>query len=562
MDMAVSGDELRDAARLARESVVVGRAVTLARWIGTGRRPVTAGQVLRKADVPAAGAAVGVDVPPRLRTMVDIRALHRPWCVAVATGLLQVGGGWVTGGPALERWPPGDADLLAGWLTALRAVCAAESYPQDEDSVRLLAMALLAVLREDGVPRTGGLWGPVHAALHDLCDRYDKSSWEPLHAAGRYYDLETGMPLAGLLALLAEFGAVAGDSGKPVITPLGCWAARHLADGLPGLADPGLSASEMIAEAARFGDEEQRDHVAWGWLAERQPAEAARDILAAAEGMSPLLRVVAVGVVQRLGEDALPTWRELTAAPRVGPHARAVLAAWDQGPEPSDTDWDWLAVEAAAAALQDNGPDEALTRVWESMPGTDLDTCLAEVQATGHPDAAELSREVAAFAASGAPRSIDQVAELKVSLAGSRPPIWRRVRLPVTATLADLHDVIQVLFGWDGDHLHVFRAGKKQYSDPFVNLEGTADEGAVRVRDVLTPGGKISYTYDLGACWEHEIALEQTLPRDRGQDYPVCVAYKGDSPAEYWSEDDPEEPEPFDLAEVNRKLTAPGEAEE
>ena len=141
MDVAVSGDELRDAARLARESAVVGRAVTLARWIGTGRRPVTAGQVLRKADVPAAGSAVGVDVPPRLRTMADIRALHRPWCVAVATGLLQVGGGWVSGGPALERWPPGDADLLAAWLTALRAVCAVESYPQDEDSVRLLAMA-------------------------------------------------------------------------------------------------------------------------------------------------------------------------------------------------------------------------------------------------------------------------------------------------------------------------------------------------------------------------------------------------------------------------------------
>jgi hypothetical protein len=169
---------------------------------------------------------------------------------------------------------------------------------------------------------------------------------------------------------------------------------------------------------------------------------------------------------------------------------------------------------------------------------------------------------VAEFAASGAPLSIAQVAELKVSLTGSRPLIWRRVRLPVTATLADLHDAIQVLFGWDGDHLHVFRAGKKRYSDPFVNLEGTADEGAVRVRDVLTPGGDISYTYDLGACWEHEIALEQTLPRDRGQDYPVCVAYKGDSPVEYWAGDDPEEPEPFELAEVNRNLTALGEAEE
>jgi hypothetical protein len=562
VDVTASGRGLRDAARLARESVVVSRAVALGRWIGSGRRPVTAGQVLCKADVPAAGAALGVDVPPRLRTMADIRALHRPWCVAVATGLLQVGGGWVTGGPALEGWPPGDADLLARWLTGLRAVCAAESYPQDEDSVRLLAMALLAVLGEDGVPRPDGLWGPVHAALHDLCDRYDKASWEASHAADRYFDLETGTPLAGLVALLAGFGAVTGDPGKQVITPLGRWAGAHLADGLPGLADPGLPPAEMIAEAARFGDEEQQHHVAAGWLAARDPAQAAREILAAAERMSPLLRSVAIRVVERLGEDALPVWREMESAPCVGPHARAELSAWDLGPELSDKDWEWLAVEAAAAALQDKGPDEALNRVWEGMPGADLDARLAAVRATGHPDAATLAQAVAEFAASGAPLSIEQVAELKVLLAGARPPIWRRVRLPVAATLADLHAVIQVLFGWDGDHLHLFQVGKKRYSDAFTGLERTGDEDAVRIRDVLTPGGKIGYTYDFGADWEHEITLEQTLPRDAGHDYAVCVAWRGDSPVEYWSEDDPEEPQPFDVAVVNRDLAALGGAEE
>ena len=353
-----------------------------------------------------------------------------------------------------------------------------------------------------------------------------------------------------------------GDPGKPMITPLGRWAAGRLPEGLPGLADPGLPAAEMIAGAARFSDLEQRDHVAWGWLAERQPAEAAREILAAAEQMSPLLRSVAVGVAQRLGPDMLTAWQDMAAAPRVGPHARAVLAAWDQGPEPSEADWRWLAVEAAAAALEDKGADEALTRVWESMPGTDLDTRLAKVRAAGHPDAARLAQALAEFAASGAPSSIDQVAELKVSLAGSRPLAWRRVRLPLTATLGDLHDAIQVLFGWDGDHLHVFQAGKKHYSDPFVNLDQTGDELAVRVRDVLAPGGKISYTYDLGACWEHQITLEKLMPRDPGQDYPVCVRYKGDSPVEYWSDDDPEEPEPFNLAEVNRRLAALGEGGE
>ena len=117
----------------------------------------------------------------------------------------------------------------------------------------------------------------------------------------------------------------------------------------------------------------------------------------------------------------------------VGPCARAVLAAWDEGPEPGDADEDWLGVEAAAAALEDKGPDEALSRVWESMPGSDLDDRLAAVRATGHPAAEALARAVAEFAASGAPLSIDQVAQLKVSLANFRPPIWRRVLLPATA---------------------------------------------------------------------------------------------------------------------------------
>jgi hypothetical protein len=102
VDTAFSADDLRDAAGLARDCPMMRHAITLARWIGTGHRPVTAGQVLRKADVPAAGAALGVDVPPKLRTMADIPALHRPWCAAVGAGLLQIRDGQVTGGPALE----------------------------------------------------------------------------------------------------------------------------------------------------------------------------------------------------------------------------------------------------------------------------------------------------------------------------------------------------------------------------------------------------------------------------------------------------------------------------
>ncbi|HEY1916145.1 MAG TPA: plasmid pRiA4b ORF-3 family protein [Streptosporangiaceae bacterium] len=555
----LSGDDLGVAACLARECVVLGRAVALGQWIGTTTRSLTPGQVLRKADVQAAGAALGVPVPPKMRTMTDIPALYRPWSVAVAAGLLHISDGKVTGGPALEGWPPADSELLAGWLAGLRAVCVAESGRYDDDSVRLLALALLKVLNKGRRPadRKGALWRSVSQELSDLADVYGKWFSELHSAAYQYLDPKTRQELAGLIGLLAEFGAVTGDAGQPAITSLGRWAAQHLSDGLPAPADPELAASEMIAAMAESRDPQQQAHIARRWLAARDSAQAAREILTAAEKLSPRLRVVAVELADRLGDDALPAWRELTAAPCIGPHARAVLAAWDEGPEPGDADWRWLAVESVAAALAEEGPDEALSRVSESMPGADLDARLAAVRATGHPQAGAVAAAVAEFAASGAPQSVDQVAELTVSLTRTQPPIWRRVQLPVTATLADLHVVIQVLFGWDGDHLHVFQVGKVQYANLYAHLEETRDEEEIRVRDALTPSvRKINYTYDLGEYWLHEITLNKTLERDPRKKYPVCVGFKGDSPVEYWSEDDPEDPQPFDLAEVNRQLAA------
>ena len=57
---------------------------------------MTPAQALRKADAPAAGAAIGVRVPPKTRSAADIPELHGPWSVAVATGLVRISDGTVT----------------------------------------------------------------------------------------------------------------------------------------------------------------------------------------------------------------------------------------------------------------------------------------------------------------------------------------------------------------------------------------------------------------------------------------------------------------------------------
>lgn len=126
-----------------------------------------------------------------------------------------------------------------------------------------------------------------------------------------------------------------------------------------------------------------------------------------------------------------------------------------------------------------------------------------------------------------------QVYELKIELLEIEPKIWRRVLVPGTITLAQLHAVIQIAMGWTNSHLHEFIVGADSYSDPEFEIENAKSEYRYRLAR-LAPriSNTIAYEYDFGDGWEHQIRVENIIDEKRYPGKPVCLEGKRSCPPE------------------------------
>lgn len=129
-----------------------------------------------------------------------------------------------------------------------------------------------------------------------------------------------------------------------------------------------------------------------------------------------------------------------------------------------------------------------------------------------------------------------KIYQIKVSLMGSKPSIWRRILVPETTTLHQLHDILQIVMGWEDCHLHMFTINEQNYGDPEQDPDGelgTDDESLFKLSQVAgKEGSKFHYEYDFGDSWQHELVIEKILPGEKDAIYPICVAGKRASPPE------------------------------
>lgn len=121
--------------------------------------------------------------------------------------------------------------------------------------------------------------------------------------------------------------------------------------------------------------------------------------------------------------------------------------------------------------------------------------------------------------------------QVKVSIVGAEPAIWRLLDLDPSLTLDEVHDVLQAAVGWRDTHLHSFtdtdpykrlRAVNGQVPEPrrwvaedlLDDFEEDLLESDYVLGQVLTAeSGPLFYEYDFGDGWIHRLELTGSLPK-------------------------------------------------
>ncbi len=410
-------------ARAALAAPLLTRAVRLARWAGPETR-VGAGGELVDEQLPQAAELLGF-----LADDDDGHAYaSEAWRVAVDTGLVEVTDGdeesdgtaragedlglITSGGPAdiLAIWqgaldtvladatvpdlddlvdalseggeidlealgwdPEAEAEFLDGVLGNLYLLTVSEDGPGDEP-VPLPALAASMIVPDDMGEPTDDILEQVSDAMMRLDDQF--RLLEPIGLVEFRPVDEELMAEAGDEVAVAPEDEDISRYGMVRLTPLGLYGirARMLEAGVdaPAVGDLADKGADVLLDATAQFPQPSAQAETELWLAGREPAAAARELLAAARGRDdygPLRRLRCQQALSLAGPSAEPALREVLADPELGGLARVWLT--EQGaadvPAPDQAMIFWLTIDTLAAQLDAEGNSEELQGLVEGL---------------------------------------------------------------------------------------------------------------------------------------------------------------------------------------------------
>lgn len=135
---------------------------------------------------------------------------------------------------------------------------------------------------------------------------------------------------------------------------------------------------------------------------------------------------------------------------------------------------------------------------------------------------------------------MDDIIQLKITLEGTKPAIWRRIQVEKNTTFFEVHHIIQIAFGWLNYHMYQFNVDGYHLGEPAYKMQDVDSDADIVIdsRDItiesliVEPGEKFEYEYDFGDGWSHQIVVEKFLPGIKRKQYPTCTAGKLACPPE------------------------------
>lgn len=132
---------------------------------------------------------------------------------------------------------------------------------------------------------------------------------------------------------------------------------------------------------------------------------------------------------------------------------------------------------------------------------------------------------------------IEPIARIRIEIEDTNPLVWRELDVPLSTTLAMMHDIIQVVMRWWDYHLYEFEVGDRIYgvpsSDDDLYERKVYKASGLHLATVLERGiREFLYVYDFGDNWRHRITVLDVRQGDAGAEYPRFIAGARRAPPE------------------------------